>query len=132
MTPVPAPVPSQIRLAAALCLVITLFLAPSSQAQEAPYARDLVRLAEVLGALHYLSHLCGIDTEDWRERTSALIDAAQPDTELKARLVAAFNRGFEAYSAAHRTCTPATRAIIDRYLEEGEAKASDLAARFAR
>ena len=45
----------------------------------APYDGDLVRLAEILGALHYLRNVCGANEgQKWRNQMQALIDAEIP------------------------------------------------------
>jgi len=52
----------------------------------APFDSDLMRLAEILGALHYLRTLCGANEGNkWRDQMSALIDAeAQIEIEADA------------------------------------------------
>jgi uncharacterized protein (TIGR02301 family) len=112
-------------------------LASSAAAQDAaqpdpPYQPRLERLAETLGALHHLRPLCRPEEGDsWRQSMTRLLEAEQPPAERRDRLVAAFNRGLAGPRETHRTCTPATRAIADRYRDEAAGIARDLARRFA-
>jgi len=95
----------------------------------APFDGSLARLAEILGALHYLRSLCGANEgQKWRNEMQALVDAETPHGERRARLIASFNRG---YQQTYRTCTPAADLVIRRYLEEGSKIAREVTARYA-
>ena len=96
-----------------------------------PYEPQLLRLAEVMGALAYLRDLCGLqDGDKWRARMSALLEAEAPTEARKERLAGAYNKGFRAYEAIYRTCTPNAELVIARYLEEGGRIARDVTNRF--
>jgi uncharacterized protein (TIGR02301 family) len=98
----------------------------------APYDRDLQRLAEILGALHYLRALCGANEgAKWRNEMQALVDAETPSGERRDKLVAGFNRGYRGFQQTYRTCTPAADVVIRRYLEEGAKISRDITARYA-
>jgi uncharacterized protein (TIGR02301 family) len=98
----------------------------------APFDGELVRLAEILGALHYLREICDArEGQKWREQMQALIEAEAPSGERRARMVASFNRGYHGFQQVHRTCTPAADIAIRRYLEEGAKIARDITARYA-
>src|SRR4249920_1165716 len=98
----------------------------------APYDANLQRLAEILGALHYLRGICGANEgQKWRNQMQALIEAEAPTGERKARMVAAFNRGYRGFQQSYRTCTPAADLVIRRYLEEGSKIAREVTARYA-
>jgi uncharacterized protein (TIGR02301 family) len=119
----------------ALALVIGL-AAPghSAQAQATNTSLDdsLSRLAEILGALHYLRPICGFKEADrWRTEMQALIDAEAQGTDRRARMVAGFNRGYSGFQQTYRTCTPAAEVAIRRYLEEGAKIAREVTARYA-
>lgn len=91
------------------------------------------RLAEILGALHYLRPLCGGKDEDtWREQMQALIAAEEPTPERKAKLVVAFNHGYSGFEALYRYCTPAAVVAIDRYMAEGSQITRDITTRYGR
>ena len=106
---------------------------PPAEPVVAPYDGGLVRLSEILGAMHYLRELCGgSEGTLWRDQMQGLIDAEQADGERLARLVDGFNRGYEGFKAVYRTCTPAATLAVDRYMDEGARIARDIAARYGR
>jgi len=115
-----------------LVLVLALASAPAPAQAPAPFDANLQRLAEILGALHYLRALCGSNEgQKWRNEVQALIDAEAPTGERRARMVAAFNRGYRGFQQTYRTCTPAADLVIRRYLEEGSKIAREVTARYA-
>jgi uncharacterized protein (TIGR02301 family) len=116
-----------------LCCVLALGLGPASGASPpAPYDRELARLSEILGALHHLGQLCGDSHgQAWRTEMQALIDAEAPEGPRRDRLIASFNRGYRSFQQSYRTCTPAARLAIERYLEEGARIAREVASRYA-
>lgn len=89
-----------------------------------------MRLAEVLGSLHYLRNLCGEDSRTWRDRMEALLEAENPEEARRARFVASFNRGYRSYEATYSTCTDSAIEAISRFVREGEALTRDTASRF--
>jgi uncharacterized protein (TIGR02301 family) len=98
----------------------------------APYDGDLQRLAEILGALHYLRGICGAnDGQKWRNEMQALLDAEAPSGERRTRLQVRFNRGYRGFQQTYRTCTPAADVVIRRYLDEGAKIARDITARYS-
>jgi uncharacterized protein (TIGR02301 family) len=115
------------------CLALCLLSAPAhAEGAPAPYDRDLQRLAEILGALHYLRPLCGANEgTKWRNEMQALVDAETPSGERRDKLVAGFNRGYRGFQQTYRTCTPAADLVIRRYLEEGAKISRDITARYA-
>ncbi|BAT59018.1 hypothetical protein GJW-30_1_01546 [Variibacter gotjawalensis] len=121
------------RLIIALFLIFAVTIASPVRAQApAPYDRDLQRLAEIMGALHYLRAICGSNEgQAWRNEVQALIDAETPGGDRRNRMIAAFNRGYRGYQQAHRVCTPSARVTIRRYLDEGGRIARDITARYA-
>ena len=98
----------------------------------APFDGDLQRLAEILGALHYLRGICGANEgQKWRNEMQALIDAEAPSGERRRKIVASFNRGYRGFQQTYRTCTPAADLAIRRYLDEGAKISRDITARYA-
>ena len=98
----------------------------------APFDADLLRLAEILGTLHYLRTVCGANEGmKWRNQMQALIDAETPAGERRTRMIASFNRGYHGFQQTYRACTPAANLAIQRYLEEGSKISRDLTARYA-
>jgi len=114
--------------------------APKPQAQpeapppagSTPYDHDLQRLAEILGALHFLRGICGANEgQKWRNEAQSLIDAEAPSGERHERMVQSFNRGYRGFQQSYRSCTPAANVAIRRYLQEGAKIAREITARYA-
>jgi len=102
------------------------------QVAAAPYDHDLARLAEILGALHFLRGICGSNEgQKWRTEAQALIDAEAPAGDRHDQMVASFNRGYRGFQQSYRSCTPAAGVVIHRYLEEGAHIAREITARYA-
>ena len=123
-------------LRAALTAIVIAFLAAVAPARAevaaAPFDGNLQRLAEILGALHYLRGICGANEGlKWRNEMQALIDAEAASGERRARMIASFNRGYRGYQQSYRTCTPTADLVIRRYLEEGSKIARETTARYA-
>ena len=98
----------------------------------APFDPSLQRLAEILGALHYLRGICGANEgQKWRSEMQSLVDAEAPAGDRRARMIASFNRGYRGFQQTYRTCTPAADLVIRRYLEEGSKIAREMTARYA-
>ena len=122
------------RVILAVCLSLMLFgsLAAPAAAQTTPYDNDLRRLAEILGALHYLRNLCGANEgQKWRNQMQALIDAEAPSGARRAEMILRFNRGYRSFQQSYRTCTPPAEVAIRRYLEEGAKISREVTARYA-
>ena len=121
------------RLLIATSIALALVQPASAQNPAATaFEGSLQRLAEILGALHYLRNICGENEgQKWRNEMQALVDAEAQGGERKARLTAAFNRGYRDYQQNYRTCTPAAEVVIRRYLDEGSKIARDMTARYA-
>ena len=111
-----------------LCLALPARAADGAGA----FDGDLQRLAEIMGALHYLRAVCGANEgQKWRNEMQALIDAEAPDGERRRKIVASFNRGYRGFQQTYRTCTPAADLAIRRYLDEGAKIAREITARYA-
>jgi uncharacterized protein (TIGR02301 family) len=121
------------RFLVVLIMISACHLGPMrAQDAPAPFDADLQRLAEVLGALHYLRGICGTNEgSKWRNEMQALIDAETPTGDRRARMIAGFNRGYNGFQQTYRTCTPAASVAIRRYIEEGSKISRDLTARYA-
>nr|WP_255647519.1 TIGR02301 family protein [Ensifer sp. IC4062] len=97
-----------------------------------PYDQRLIRLAEILGSVHYLRNLCLKAEEDtWRRSTQELIDKETADEpKRRERLTAAFNRGYRTFASVYTTCTEPATLAEQRYRAEGATLASEIVARF--
>ena len=85
-----------------------------------PYDDKLLRLSEILGAVHYLRELCGANEgQYWRDRMRELTDAEGTSALRRAKLARAFNQGYRSYSRTYNTCSPSAQTAITRFLGEG-------------
>lgn len=96
-----------------------------------PYDAQLLRLAEVLGSVHYLRSLCSSSSGDWRTSMQNLLDAETiNEPRRREKLTAAFNRGYRAFAAVHTSCTAAARKAEERYRNEGATLSGEIATRY--
>jgi len=114
------------RFLAALLLISLCNFAPArAEDAAAPFDGDLQRLAEILGALHYLRGICGTNEgPKWRNQMQALIDAETPSGDRRTRMIAGFNRGYNGFQQTYRTCTPAASVAIRSPLRKATAVAA--------
>jgi uncharacterized protein (TIGR02301 family) len=85
-----------------------------------PYDDRLMRLSEILGAVHYLRELCGAnDGQMWRERMRELMDAEGSTALRRAKLTRSFNSGYRSYSRTYNSCTASAQTAITKFLAEG-------------
>jgi uncharacterized protein (TIGR02301 family) len=98
----------------------------------APFDSDLQRLAEILGALHYLRNICGANEgQRWRDQMQALLEAEAPSGERRNQLVMSFNRGYRGFQQTYRSCTAAADLAVRRYLDEGAKISREITARYS-
>jgi uncharacterized protein (TIGR02301 family) len=89
-------------------------------ADSRPYDDKLLRLSEILGAIHYLRELCGAsEGQVWRDRMRELMDAEGSSALRRAKLTQSFNNRYRSYSRTYNNCTPSARTAISRFLSEG-------------
>lgn len=97
-----------------------------------PYERQILRLAEIMGALAWLTEVCGESSMDaWRGQMASLLETEGATQARRERLAGSYNRGFRGYGAMHRRCTPHARLIITRFRDEGGRIARDVATRYS-
>ena len=93
-----------------------------------PYDEKLLRLAVILGALHYLRELCGADEGQlWRQKMEELVTYEGTTAIRRAKLVSSFNEGYRAYSRTYRTCTESAATATRRFVAEGGRIAANFA-----
>jgi uncharacterized protein (TIGR02301 family) len=93
-----------------------------------PYDNKLMRLAEILGAVHYLRELCGADEGQlWRDQMKAILKNEGTTAVRRAKLVKSFNDGYRGYRRTYRTCTQSATIATKRFSTEGAQIASALA-----
>ena len=97
------------------------------------YEGQLMRLAEILGALHYLRNLCGTEEGQlWRDEMQRLIAAEKPSEQSQAQMVAAFNRGFRGYAEIHRECNEPAIEAANQFLAQGTRITAEIPNRYGR
>ncbi len=98
-----------------------------------PYEKQLLRLSEILGAVHYLATICKSDQQTgWRDQMNNLITAEEPEPERRRQIVDRFNRGYQGFSDVYRRCTPSAELAFERYVLEGADIAKDIVTRYSR
>lgn len=106
---------------------------PSIATLPPAYDAQMMRLSEILGALHYLRELCGADEKQlWREQMAKLLVKEEPSEERKARLIANFNKGFRGFREIYRECTPTAVAATNQYLKQGARISAEIPDRYGR
>lgn len=105
---------------------------PAETETPTPYDDRLARLSEIIGAVHYLRNLCSVDGEpEWRQSLQALLDAeTKTEPKRRARLTAAYNRGYRSFASVYTSCTPAAVRAEQNYRNEGATLATEITARF--
>ena len=104
---------------------------PTPTERPPPYEPQLLRLAELTGALAYLRDVCGArDGDQFRARMAKLLEAEGISDTRRDLLAGAYNRGFRDYQTSYRVCTPVADQVIARLLSETAKLASELASRF--
>ncbi len=111
-------------------LLFFAFIA-TAYAGDPPYNDKLIRLAEVLGSVHFLRNLCGETTSEWRDAMNDLVVSESPTTERKAKIIASFNHGYRSYGGVYLHCTEAAITALDKFMSEGKALSEDIALRYA-
>ena len=111
-----------------LALAAGASLAQGAPGDTRPYDEKLLRLSEILGAVHYLRELCGAnDGQKWRDQMKELMDNEGSTALRRARLTRSFNNGYRSYSRTYSVCSPTARTAIARFLTEGAEIAETLA-----
>lgn len=96
-----------------------------------PYEPQLLRLAELMGALAYLRDLCGArDADAFHAKMASLLEAEAKSEARRDSLAGAYNEGFRGYELSYRVCTPAAHEIIARFLDEAAKISTDVANRY--
>jgi uncharacterized protein (TIGR02301 family) len=121
---------AQVRMCAcalALVAAATGALAQSSPSETKPYDDKLLRLCEILGAVHYLRELCGAnDGQLWRDRMKELMDTEGSSALRRAKLTRSFNNGYRSYSRTYNNCSSSAQTAVNRFLAEGAEIANGL------
>src|SRR6476660_4453066 len=93
-----------------------------------PYDVKLMRLAEILGAVHYLRELCGAqEGQLWRDQMQQILKNEGTTAVRRAKLVSSFHDGYRGYRRTYRTCTQSATLATVRFSTEGATIAASLA-----
>lgn len=113
--------------------VPTVEVTPQVEDVVAPYDEKLLRIAEVLGSIHVLRDLCGAkEGNKWRDVMSQLIASEEPAPRRKARMIARFNRGYNAFNQTYSNCTPSALTAAERYRVEAIKLSEQISSRYGR
>jgi uncharacterized protein (TIGR02301 family) len=94
------------------------------------YDPELARLATILGSLHYLRSLCGEAGNQWRDEMETIILSDKMESLRKKRAIAAFNDGYQAFSASYTQCNPRAIEAIGKFQSEGSALTATILTRY--
>jgi uncharacterized protein (TIGR02301 family) len=108
-----------------MILVLSVLFGTITTASAAPkgdqraYDSQLMRLSEILGAVHYLRELCqGKDGQRWRDAVNQLIKTEGNTALRRATIARRFNLGYRGYRRTYRKCTPSAKNTITRFFKE--------------
>jgi uncharacterized protein (TIGR02301 family) len=105
--------------------------APAVEPPPAPYEKDLLRLAEIVGSLAFLRPMCSAsDGPEWSRRMQVLMEAEGTTPGRRERLAGAYNKGYQAFALTYRVCTPSAQEASSRYVKEGEVLARTITGRY--
>lgn len=120
-------------MSAAVCFPTQTGFGQTRPVDAPPYEQDLMRLSEIMGALHFLRPLCGApDEPTWRSQMEALLETETQDENRRRRFIERFNQGYRGFSAVYRDCTASARTAMTQYIVEGETIISDVTSRYGR
>ncbi|MEZ0171884.1 TIGR02301 family protein [Microvirga sp. TS319] len=105
--------------------------APAAEPPPAPYEKELLRLAEIMGALAMLRPLCTApDGGEWGRRMQILLETEGTTQGRRERLAGAYNKGYQAYALTYHVCTPSAQEASTRFIREGEQLARNITGRY--
>jgi uncharacterized protein (TIGR02301 family) len=117
------------RIAAAIAIGCLVLPSAVMAGEQKPYDAKLFRLAEILGAVHYLRELCGAsEGQAWRDGMKSLLASEGTSALRRVQLTASFNKGYRSYRRTYQSCTPTAETAVKRFLGEGAEIADGLAA----
>lgn len=124
MTTISSPRWHSIPLALALALLSGHAGSARAQAEtsldDRPYDARLLRLSEILGAVHYLRELCGAgEGQLWRDQMREILKVEGTTAIRRAKLVKEFNKGYRGYRRTYRACNESAQVALNRFMEEG-------------
>ncbi len=117
-------------LAALLMVSLAFSGSANGESRSGASEGELVRLSEILGAVHHLREVCNANEGQlWRSKMQDLLRHEKPSADTKELMVARFNRAYHQHRLAYPRCTGQARSDAARFLDEGSGLAQRLAAR---
>ncbi len=116
------------------CLAIAMmaFAPASDAANRGPgsrsYERNILKLSQVLGAIHHLREVCNANEGQlWRQKMVELLETEAPNPQRRAHLVQRFNQGYRSHQLTYTTCTKKAKKRVKRFIKEGASLATAIA-----
>ncbi|WP_175868734.1 TIGR02301 family protein [Bartonella gabonensis] len=114
------------KLRTIIVLIFLVISMPTFAQRSPPYEKKLLRLAEILGSLHFLQNLCEPPTNQWYDYMNALIETEHPIPQRRAYFYEAFNEAYRAFSENYHHCTQTALEANQRYIKEGRTLSENL------
>ncbi len=125
-----------IKTGLAACLLVLIAnpaLAQSPVERPPETRRTMEKLAETIGAIHYLHVVCqGRKTQDWRDRMVEMLELENPGYRARGRLIGAFNQGYRQQARQFPDCGPQIDRQIQIKSEQGRILSDALADPYLR
>jgi len=112
---------------ARLAIAAMLALAPLN-AQAGNFDNGLMRLAEILGAVHHLRNICGTnDGPLWRNKMIDMMNAVELAAPDRQKIITHFNDAYYQARTDYPVCTDEAAQRADLLFSEGHQLAGELA-----
>ncbi|MEO1695451.1 MAG: TIGR02301 family protein [Pseudomonadota bacterium] len=106
---------------ASVIISLAAVVPAAAQQDRQPYDTNLMRLAEIMGGIHYLRALCdGNDGQAWRTHMQDLINAEGTTALRRVILARRFNQGYRNYSRTYKSCTVTAKAALARFVRDAK------------
>ena len=115
-------------LCASLIIAMSVFAPPlSAQSLSASSQSRLLKLAEILGAVHHLRGICvAEETQTWRQSMIRLIETQDAPEWLADQMIDRFNQGYYREQSNYPVCDAASERRAVRLANEGARLAKSL------
>jgi uncharacterized protein (TIGR02301 family) len=100
-----------------VCVLTPQFI--MAQSIDPPYNSKMLRLADILGSVHFLRNLCGEKSSQWRNAMDELIMLEKPNPQRRANLIASFNHGYRSFDSSYTHCTDSAIIALNQFMREG-------------
>ena len=115
-----------------LCLTIFMLTSVAGATDRGPgsrsYERDILRLSQILGAIHHLREICNANEGQlWRKKMVELLETEAPSPQRRTLLDAQFNQGYRSHQLTFASCTEKARKKVEKFVKEGAKLATRIA-----